>query len=386
MEPTSDSPLRPELFPTGLTILRALVVARWLSLAWMVGIVVFDRSELRHSAAAWVAVAVTFALTATSTWLIRSDPAALIRPAFVAAEVAVALALSIVDGYVFDEGHVFATTQSIATQWPLLAMATAGVGFGPVVAGLLGLLFGPAEWLGAVVNGVDVFDTRQVVSLVATSIFFAACGAVFGWLARLLRRTEAEIADARARDEVARVMHDTVLQTLALVERRTAESDPDLAAAARTADQEVRAFLFGGAGRTATDLGGHVRAEVDRVRRGHSTPVTVNVIGDDCRLPHESQLLVARAIGQAVANALAHASATRIVVFAETNDDSGLFASVADDGVGFDPSNPRASHGIDESIIARIGSIGGRVEIRSDAGAGTEVCIWVDRNMARSAR
>lgn len=386
MEPTPDSPLRPTLFPTGLTILRALVVARWLSLAWMIGIVVFDRSELRHPAAAWVAVAVTFALTATSTWLIRSDPAALIRLPFVAAEIALALALSVVDGYVFDEGHVFATTQSIATQWPMLAMATAGVGLGPIVAGLLGLLFGPAEWLGAVVNGVDAFDTRQIVSLLATSIFFAACGAVFGWLARLLRRAEAEIADARARDEVARVMHDTVLQTLALVERRTAESDPDLAAAARTADQEVRAFLFGSAGRSPTDLVGRVRAEVDRVRRGHSTPVSVSVIGDGCRLPDESQLLVARAIGQAVANSLAHASATRVVVFAEIDDDGGLFASVADDGVGFDPSAPRTSHGIDESIIGRVESIGGHVDIRSSMGAGTEVCIRAGGDVTRSAR
>jgi signal transduction histidine kinase len=368
---------RPVLFPTGLTILKAIVVGRWLALVWMAGIVVFDRDELRHVGVAWLAVAVAAALTVTSSFLVVRDPARLMGWPFVVAEVGLALGLSIADGFVFDEGHVFATTQSLATQWPLLAMATAGVATGPLVAAALGVLVGPAEWLGAVLNGIDVFDTRQVVSIVATSIFYAACGGVFGWLAQLLRRAETEIADRRARDEVARVMHDTVLQTLALVERRTAETDPDLAMAAHRADLEVRSYLFGGAGQTATDLGGRVRAEIDRVRAGSPIPVSVSVIDDDCELDATAQDLVTRAVGQAVANALEHASPSRVVVFAETVDDGGVFASVDDDGSGFDPALPRTSHGIDESIIGRVESIGGRVEIRSRPGGGTEVCIWV---------
>jgi signal transduction histidine kinase len=53
-----------------------------------------------------------------------------------------------------------------------------------------------------------------------------------------------------------------------------------------------------------------------------------------------------------------------------------VFASIDDDGIGFDPAAPRSTHGLDESIVARIESIGGRVEITSAAGSGTEVCIW----------
>jgi signal transduction histidine kinase len=370
---------RPALFPTGLTILKALVVARWLAWTWMAGILLFaDADTVRRPIVGWVAVSATLALTIVGTVLLRRRPERLVHAPFVIADVAFAVGLSVVDGSVFEPGHVFATSQSIATQWPLIAMVTVGVAYGPVVAGLSGLLIGPAEWAGAELNGFDAWDTPEIVSIAATSLFFGVCGVVFGWQARLLRRVEGEIADRRARDEVGRVLHDTVLQTLALVERRSATSDPELAAAARQADQDLRAFLFGSAGRAVADLETRVRAEIERVRDGHDTPVTVSVLDDGCRLPDRHQELVARAIGEAVANALEHAVANRVVVYVETDDDGHVFASVDDDGMGFDPATPRSTHGIDESMLARIASIGGRVEISSSIGSGTEVCIWTE--------
>jgi len=367
---------RPALFPTALTILKALVVARWLALTWMVGIVAFSGDVLRHPVVAWIAVGVTFLVTAGSTVLVRSQPERLLHLPFVLTELGLAIGLSMVDGYVFEPGHVFETTQSIATQWPLLAMATVGVAYGPIIAAVSGLALGPAEMVGALLNDVDSWGPGETVSIVASSLFFAACGAVFGWLARLLKRVEGEIADRRARDEVGRVMHDTVLQTLALVERRSNESDPELAAAARQADQDVRAFLFGSAGKRVDDLQSRVRAEVERVRDGIDTPVTVSVLDDGCKLPDQHQELIARAIGEAVANALEHAVANRVVVYVETDDDGDVFATVDDDGMGFDPATPRTTHGIDESMLARVASIGGHVEISSAIGSGTEVCIW----------
>lgn len=369
---------RPELFPTGLTILKALVVARWLAWLWMAGILLFTdtNTEVRHPIVGWAAVAATLLLSTVGTVLLRRQPARLLHAPFVIADVAFAVGLSAIDGYVFEPGHVFATSQSIATQWPLIAMVTVGVAYGPVVAGLGGLLIGPAEWAGAELNGFDSWNTPEIVSIVATSLFFGACGVVFGWQARLLKRVEGEIADRRARDEVGRVLHDTVLQTLALVERRSAADDPELAAAARQADQDLRAFLFGSAGRAVADLETRVRAEVERVRTGRDTPVTISVLDDGCRLPDRHQDLVARAIGEAVANALEHAVANRVVVYAETDDEGHVFASIDDDGMGFDPATPRSTHGIDESMLARIASIGGRVEISSSIGSGTEVCIW----------
>lgn len=376
MEPTTDPGAPRSAFPTGLTVLRALVVARWLAWSWMVGIVVFDRGDLRHPVVAWLAVLVTLAVTVTSTALVRRNPGRLLHRPFVTTDIGLALGLSIIDGFVFGPGHVFATTQSIATQWPLITAASAGVAFGPLVAGITGALIGPAELAGALLNDHADWGPPEIVSIIATSVFYAACGAVFGWQAMLLRRVEGEIADRRARDEVGRVLHDTVLQTLALVERRSARSDPDLAGAAREADRDLRAFLFGSSGRDVADLATRIRREVERVRRGHDTAVSVSVLDDGCRLAVEHQERLARAVGESVANALEHANATRIVVFAETDDDGRVFASVRDDGHGFDPAAPRDSHGLDESVIGRIRSIGGRAEITSAPGVGTEVSLW----------
>ena len=137
-----------------------------------------DHDELRHPAVASVAVTATFALTAASTWLVRITPERLAGATFVSCEVALALGLSMIDGYLFQPGHVVGTTQSIATQWPLLAMASAGVAFGPVIAAVLGALVGPAEWIGATLDGFDVFVALQVVSFAVTSIFFATVGCV----------------------------------------------------------------------------------------------------------------------------------------------------------------------------------------------------------------
>ena len=104
--------------------------------------------------------------------------------------------------------------------------------------------------------------------------------------------------------------------------------------------------------------------------------ISVNVIDDGCRLGAHQQDLLARAIGEAVANALEHARAATIVVFAETDDDGQVFASVRDDGTGFDPAAATRGHGLSESIDGRMASIGGRSEVRSTAGGGTEVRLW----------
>ena len=67
---------------------------------------------------------------------------------------------------------------------------------------------------------------------------------------------------------------------------------------------------------------------------------------------------------------------TRVVVFVETTDDGDVFASVRDDGSGFDVEAPRDGHGVDESILGRMHDVGGRAEVVSSPGRGTEVRVW----------
>lgn len=394
---TVEAPLRADApsrarFPTGLTVMRALAVARWVTWLWMFGVVLVSGTRsvdvtraddpsgpdtaLRHPVLASICVGAVLVMAIVGTVSIRSAPDRLMRPAFALTEGALALALSALDGYVFDPGHVFETSQSLATQYPLIAAASLGLTFGPALATTFGVLVGPAEWAAVELNEFDGYTLRHWFSLLATSIFFGAAGAVFGWLATLLRRVEGEIADQRARDEVGRVLHDTVLQTLALVEQRTASSDPELAGAARRADRELRRFLFGASTRSRHTLEALVRERVEGATAHHDIDVTVNVVDDGCTASPDAQRALAGAVGEAVTNAIKHAAAHRIVVFVETLDDGSAFASVRDDGRGFDTDSTTEGPGLRGSIRGRMGDAGGRAEVVSEPGAGTEIRLW----------
>lgn len=388
---TSSTDTR-RVFPTGVTLVRAVAAARWLTWLWMLGVVVVagnrdvddpmlndptgPETALRQPVVAWLCVAAVLAMCVFATLAVRSAPRRVMSPRFAATEFGLAFVLSTVDGWVFDPGHVFETSQSLATQYPLIALATAGIAFGPWIAASLGALIGPAELWAAELNAFGPWSLRHIFSIVATSIFFAAAGALFGWFGRLLRRVEGQIADQRARDDVALVLHDTVLQTLALVEHRSGDKDPELALAARHADRDLRRFLFGASALPGDDLEGRVRLAVERSTRDHDVDVTVNVLDQGCALDADAQEAVAGAIGEAVTNSIKHADAESIVVYVETDDDGQVFASVRDDGVGFDVTTERRGQGLDGSIIGRIEAIGGRVDIVSTSGAGTEVRVW----------
>ncbi len=342
----------------------------------MVGVVAFGHDALVHPGVAWLAVGIMLVVAIVATRLARVDPERLRRPSLIATEVTIVLALAIADGWVFEPGHVFTTSQNLATEWPLIVSVSTGIAAGPVLAGIVGFLFGPARLLSAALNDFSQFGRKHLVASLATGLFYAASGALIGWLVTLLRKSEAEISHRRARDEMARVMHDTVLQTLALVERRTGESDPELAATARQADRDLRTFLFSDASRGNESLSAHIHKQIERVRAGSDIDVVVNVLDDDLRIDEPSREALSRAIGEAVANAIEHAQPSKIVVFAETLDPKQVFATVRDDGVGFDLATATSGHGINESITGRMEAIGGRAEIVSTPGIGTEVRLW----------
>ena len=105
--------------------------------------------------------------------------------------------------------------------------------------------------------------------------------------------------------------------------------------------------------------------------------VDVNVVGADVDVATESTTAVVGAVQEAITNAAKHAAPQRIVAFAEVDDDGIGVASVRDDGCGFDPSAVADGHGIGDSIRSRIDERGGRVEVISAPGRGTEVRLWM---------
>lgn len=361
-------------------------MARWAAWAWLAVTTVLQRNVLERPVVAASLVGLALAWTANCTRLLRVDPLALLRPGLVMVELVLAWLLLVGDGWVFEAGHAFEKGQNLAGNWPLIAALSAATAIGPWWGALAGALVGSGRFFGGLVNGVDSWPGERVTSLVTTMVFYAVGSTMWGLVTLRLRQAEGEVAMRRARDEVARTLHDGVLQTLALVERRARTTDPELAAVARTSDRELRAWLFHGPGETATggaspssaSLETLLRTAGDRIAVAYDLAVTVSVIDDrparlvDARV----DAAMAGAAAEALTNAAKHADAQRVTVYAETEDDGSVFVSIRDDGRGFDVDAPTSGRGLKHSIVERMAEVGGRVEIVSAHGKGAEVRLW----------
>jgi signal transduction histidine kinase len=216
----------------------------------------------------------------------------------------------------------------------------------------------------------------RLVSFTSTFVYYGAAALLWSLVTQRLRVVETEVADRRARDQVARTLHDGVLQTLALVERRVAATDPDLAATARASDRELRSWLHGTGVTDRRSLDARLRHRADDVAAAYDLPITVNVVAEVEPRPEVLDAVVG-ALGEAITNAAKHAKATKVVVFVEVEEDGAVFGSVRDDGVGLDPAMARqAGRGIVGSIDERMATVGGRAELVSAPGSGTEVRVW----------
>lgn len=366
--------------PTERTLLQGVAVARWAAWAWLAVTTLLQRHSLDHPLVAALLVGAAFAWTANCTRLLRTHTIALLHPLVVSGELALAWVLLVADGWVFESGHAFEKGQNLAGNWPFIATLSAATAIGPWWGGVSGALVGTGRFFGGLVNGVQNWPGERVTSLGTTMVFYAVGGTMWGLVTLRLRQAEGEVAMRRARDEVARTLHDGVLQTLALVERRTRTADPELSAVARTSDRELRAWLFHGGTESSptTSLESMLREAGSHVSVAYDLPVTVSVVDDreprqvDARL----DAAIAAAAREALTNAAKHAEATRVTVYAETEDDATVFVSVRDDGHGFDVRGVSAGRGIEHSIRRRMEEIGGRVEIVSTPTTGTEVRLW----------
>jgi signal transduction histidine kinase len=353
-------------------LLTGIAAFRWLAWAWMAIVLVVSRSDLESDGARpWLAVVLVGAAlvaTAVTGLLARTDPDRLLSPPVIAAELAVALALGAGDGWVFAGDHA----QSLGSVWPLAAVLTAGVAW----AGRGGAAAGAVVGLGRLFG--DLLQTRSTepigdltVTASSTFVLYALAGGVAGYATVKLREAERRISTVQAREEVARTLHDGVLQTLAVVQRRS--NDPDLARLAREQERDLREFLFG-AEPAGGELGPRLRQAAARFEDHFGGQAKV-ILADD--LPRQSPAVVealAGAVAEALANAGKHGGARQVTVYAEPADDGALFCSVKDDGRGFDGA-PEGI-GIARSIRGRLAEVGGRVEIDGNPGRGTEVRLW----------
>ncbi|MBW3557280.1 MAG: ATP-binding protein [Actinobacteria bacterium] len=365
------------------SVLQGLAAFRWAAWAWMAFVLLVSPGRLVRPWLAYLLVGLALAYTAACTLVWRRRPEALLHPAMVVTELALGAALLLFDGLVRPAGTVFSTGQSLGSVWPLTGVISAGVAFGPWGGGIAGLALGASRWLSTVLNQVDDYGEGRGLSITSTAVFYAMAGSVFGYVFVLLSRAREEVAAARAREEVARTLHDGVLQTLALVERRA--TDPALSRLAREQERDLRAYLFGDRQAPATDLGAALRAAASRFEGSYGGRAQVLVPDDLPPLPPVRVEALAGAVGEALTNAGKHAGAggpgpqggVNVVVYVEEDQPGRVFCSVKDDGPGFDPATTAEGVGLSRSIRGRMHSEGGGAEVASQPGAGTEVRLWV---------
>jgi signal transduction histidine kinase/phage shock protein PspC (stress-responsive transcriptional regulator) len=202
------------------------------------------------------------------------------------------------------------------------------------------------------------------------------------WVWRLARQVALERRERirqEERAEVAAHLHDSVLQTLALIQR-TDDAD-EMASLARVQERELRTWLYG-----KTPAGGadSLSAALDRVaseiERTHRRRVEVVLVGD-CRLDDAVRALV-DACREAMVNAARHSGARGVSVYVEVEDDQ-VTAFVRDQGVGFSRAGvPPDRRGIAESIEGRMERNGGVALVESSPGRGTEVRLRIPRSRA----
>jgi signal transduction histidine kinase len=286
--------------------------------------------------------------------------------------------------------------------WPILVAA---IGFailwarrgddgrGPLTLPGLGapigsVISGPISWprilIGAalVVVGMGAFLAANTSLAAAGNVLLGILVAVGGvalligpwaWnVGRQLVDERSSRARSEARSEMAAHLHDSVLQTLALIQR--AGSSREMTALARTQERELRAWLYGSAPALA---GARLRDAIDemagRVESQHQVRVETVVVGD-AQLDDRLRALV-DACAEAVANAARHSGGETISVYVEA-EPTAITAFVRDQGRGFDPvAVPPDRRGIADSIVGRIERRGGTVTIASRPGEGTEVVI-----------
>jgi signal transduction histidine kinase len=243
-----------------------------------------------------------------------------------------------------------------------------------------------AAGAGLIILALLLFALRSGSVSLALDVTFAALIGVVGigivvgpWIFRLateLTDERAERVRTQERADVAAHLHDSVLQTLALIQKNSGDA-ATVARLARAQERDLRAWLYAGESTDDRTVASALRGVSAEVEDAHGVSVDVVTVGD-CDYVEALRPVVA-ATREAVTNAAKHAGVPRVDVYAEITD-SAVDVFVRDRGRGFNPSaTPEDRYGVRHSIIDRMQRHGGTGEIRSTLGEGTEVRLHLPR-------
>jgi signal transduction histidine kinase len=280
-----------------------------------------------------------------------------------------------------------------ARLWPLLLMTAAAAGGVVLIADAVRVRR-RSGWQ-AITDGRGAFPWAAVVGvlLVGWAAFLAiglagpyighdpfrllvVFGIVGAGIAVTVGTPLAIAGMARAREadrtRVAAHLHDSVLQTLALVQRQAADPEA-VARLARRQEHALRAWMAGESELTSATLVAALRDVVAEVEDETGATVELTALGDR-PLEERGEALVAAA-REALRNAARHGGGAPVVVFAQV-EAGGAEVFVRDSGPGFVLGDvPVERRGIRDAIVGRMAAAGGRATVESAPGEGTEVAL-----------
>jgi signal transduction histidine kinase len=359
------------------TLGRIVVGYRGLAVGWAVLLVLVaetgDTSFARRWVP-WVEVALIVAWFAWTVWLRGRRPAVLHAWWFLAVDLTIAIAVLLASWAAGD------ASVSLSGGYPLSTLAVfvyGRAGAGGIIAGTGLLAAALARRVGA-----DEVNLAAVVSDIASWTFPAV---VFSWATGVIRsfdhrrrRSDAALADERAerarveeRAEVAAHLHDSVLQTLALIQRSAEDAD-EVVTLARGQERELRGWLYGmERAPLGESLVGALEAVSAAIESESKVKVELISVGDTPM--SEGVRSLTAAIRESITNAARHAGVDVVHVYSEV-EDGVAEVFVRDRGSGFDLATvPADRAGVRESIIGRMDRAGGKAHIKSSTDRGTEV-------------
>lgn len=374
--------------PTERSALFGISLYRVVTAAWAVLVALVDARSgvLVSPSTAFAILGPLLAWSVFTLVLSRRAPTNLMGTPAQVVDLAFGVAVVAAEWITYDGDHPL----RFGAMWQLAPVIAAGLRFGTVGGLAAGTGLGLVNALALVaVEGPDGVDGRVLATLSAV-VLLGVAGAASGAILDRLRRAEDDLAEARSRERVARTLHDGVLQTLAVIQRRS--DDAALVELAAEQDRDLRRWIRSDfhdhpdredRGEDG-DLLGALHQVASELRRREGIAVEVVAVGSP-RTSGDVRDALVGAVGEAVTNASKHGRAGTVTVFVD-EDGENLTCSVNDDGAGFDEDGLVPGFGITTSIRAPVERLGGDVSISAQPGVGSRVELRIPLGPRRPNR